>query len=186
MGKTLAVNEPAFKITSFDPLVAYLHVPEREYGHIAQGQPVGINIDALQGLRVIAAVTRVSPIVDPQTGTFKITVEISDAQRRIKPGMFGRISIVYDQHANVLQIPRSAIIEEAGATSVFVVEEDKAIRKFVQTAYSDRGMIEITSGLSDDDRVITTGQFGLKDDALVTIINAPDAADQEGDDAPTD
>jgi len=186
LGNTLAVNEAAFRITSFDPLVAYLHVPEREYRRIAQGQPVGIDIDALQGQRIIAAVTRVSPIVDPQTGTFKITIEISDEQRRIKPGMFGRISIVYDQHVNVLQIRRSAIIEEAGETAVFVVEDDKAIRKFVQTAYSDSGMIEITSGLSDNDRVITVGQIGLKDGALVTIINAPDAADQEGDDASAD
>jgi len=186
LGNTLAVNEPVFRITSFDPLVAYLHIPEREYRHIAQGQPVGIDIDALQGRRVIASVTRVSPIVDPQSGTFKITIEISDDQRRIKPGMFGRISIVYDQHVNVLQIPRSAIIEEDGATTVFVVEDDKAIRKVVQTAYSDRGMIEITSGLSDNDRVITTGQVGLKDDARVTIINAPDAAEQEVDDAPAD
>ena len=186
LGNTLAVNDPVFRITSFDPLVAYLHVPEREYRHIAEGQPVGIDIDALQGLRVIAAVTRVSPIVDPQTGTFKITIEISDDQRRIKPGMFGRVSIVYDQHVNVLQIPRSAILEEEGETTVFVVEDDKAIRKVVQTAYSDGGMMEITSGLSDDDRVITTGQIGLKDDALVTIINAPDAAEEEGDDAPAD
>ena len=183
LGNTLAVNERAFRITSFDPLVAYLHVPEREYRHIAQGQPVGIDIDALQGLRITAAVTRVSPIVDPQTGTFKITIEISDDQRRIKPGMFGRINIVYDQHVNVLQIPRSAIIEEAGETTVFVVEDDKALRKLVQTAYSDSGMIEITSGLSDNDRVITVGQVGLKEDSRVTIINAPDAADQEGDDA---
>ena len=185
-GNTLAVNDPVFRITSFDPLVAYLHVPEREYRHIAEGQPVGIDIDALQGLRVIAAVTRVSPIVDPQTGTFKITIEISDDQRRIKPGMFGRVSIVYDQHVNVLQIPRSAILEEDGETTVFVVEDEKAVRKVVQTAYSDGGMMEITSGLSDDDRVITTGQIGLKDDALVTIINAPDATEQEGDDAPVD
>jgi membrane fusion protein (multidrug efflux system) len=186
LGNTLAVNEPVFRITSFDPLVAYLHVPEREYRHIAEGQPVGIDIDALQGLRVIASVTRVSPTVDPETGTFKITIEISDDQRRIKPGMFGRISIVYDQHVNVLQIPRSAILEEDGETTVFVVEDDKAIRKVVQTAYSDGGMMEITSGLSDGDRVITTGQIGLKDEALVTIINAPDAAEQEGDDAPAD
>ncbi|MDH3415699.1 MAG: efflux RND transporter periplasmic adaptor subunit [Gammaproteobacteria bacterium] len=186
LGNTLAVNEPVFRITSFDPLVAYLHVPEREYRHIAEGQPVGIDIDALRGLRVIASVTRVSPIVDPETGTFKITIEISDDQRRIKPGMFGRISIVYDQHVNVLQIPRSAILEEDGETTVFVVEDDKAIRKVVQTAYSNAGMMEITSGLSDDDRVITKGQIGLKDDALVTIINAPDAAEQEGDDAPAD
>lgn len=186
LGNALAVNEPAFRITSLDPLVAYLHVPEREYRHITPGQPAGIDIDALQGQRVIASVTRVSPVVDPQTGTFKITIEISDEQRRIKPGMFGRINIVYDQHIGVLQIPRSSIVEEAGETAVFVVEDSKAVRKLVETAFSDSGMIEITSGLSDDDRVVTVGQVGLKNDALVTIINVPETADQEGDDATVD
>ena len=194
LGNTISANEPAFRVTSFDPLVAYLHIPEREYRHIAAGQPVAIEIDALQGQRIVASVTRVSPIVDPQTGTFKITVEISDDQRRIKPGMFGRISIVYDRHENVLQIPRSAIIEESGETSIFVVEDNKAIRKFVQTGYSSSGMVEITTGVMDDDRVVTVGQVGLKDDAIVTVINATDngVADVEqdagpvSDNAPTD
>ena len=174
LGNTISANEPAFRVTSFDPLVAYLHVPEREYRNIAKDQIVGIDIDALQGGPVIASVTRVSPIVDPQTGTFKITIEISDETRRIKPGMFGRISIVYDQHRNVLQIPRSAILEESGETSVFVVEDGKAVRKIVQTGYGDSGMIEITTVLDDDDQVITVGQVGLKDDAVVTVINAPE------------
>jgi membrane fusion protein (multidrug efflux system) len=184
-GNTIAVNEPAFRVTSFDPLVAYLHVPEREYRNIQKDQMVGIDIDALQGQRIVASVTRVSPIVDPDTGTFKITIEISDEQRRIKPGMFGRISIVYDQHSNVLQIPRSAIIEESSGTSVFVVEGDKAVRRDVSTGYSNSGMIEVTDGLTDDDRVVTVGQVGLKDDATVTIINAAEE-EQVSDDAPTD
>ena len=68
----------------------------------------------------MASVTRISPVVDPDTGTFKITIEIRDAERRIKPGMFGRMSIVYDVHENVLQIPRSAIVEDMGNQTVFV------------------------------------------------------------------
>jgi membrane fusion protein (multidrug efflux system) len=172
IGNTVAVNDPMFEVTSFDPLVAYLHVPEREYRNIHQGQPVGIDIDALAGERVIATVTRVSPVVDPETGTFKITIEIRDEQRRIKPGMFGRINIVYDQHTNVLQVPRSAILDDAGETSVFVVEQQNAARRPVQTGYSNSGMVEIIAGLEDGDRVITVGQIGLKDGALVTIINA--------------
>ena len=175
-GNTISTGEPVFRVTSFDPLVVYLHVPEREYRNIASDQLVRIDIDALQGHRIIASVTRVSPIVDPQTGTFKITIEISDDERRIKPGMFGRISIVYDQHANVLQVPRSAIIEESGETSVFVVEDNKAIRKVVKTGYSASGMIEISDGLADDDQIVTIGQIGLKDDAVVTVINPPDEA----------
>ena len=185
IGETVSVNDPLFEVTSLDPLVAYLHVPEREYRNIARDQLVGIDIDALAGERIVAAVTRVSPVVDPETGTFKITIEISDDRRRIKPGMFGRISIVYDQHVDVLQIPRSAIIEDSGETSVFVVEGDRAIRKTVNTGYSSGGMIEISAGIDDDDRIVTVGQVGLKDDAVVTIINAPEDV-QAGDNASTD
>ncbi len=185
LGNTISANDPVFRVTSFDPLVAYLHVPEREYRNIAKDQIVGIDVDALEGQRIIASVTRVSPIVDPQTGTFKITIEISDAERRIKPGMFGRISIVYDRHTNVLQIPRSAILEESGETSVFVIEDGKAIRRSVRTGYANSGMIEIASGLEDDDRVVTVGQAGLKEDAVVTVINEPEET-QVSDDAPTD
>ena len=189
-GNTIAIGEPVFRVTSLDPLVAYLFVPEREYRNIAKDQVVAIDIDALQNQRVIAAVTRVSPVVDPNTGTFKITIEISDEERRIKPGMFGRISIVYDQHENVLQVPRSAILEDADEISVFVVEENKAVRKIVETGYSNSGMVEITAGLDDDDLIVTMGQIGLKDEALVSVINGDgetaDEAQQLSDNAASD
>ena len=171
LGNTVQESEALFRVTSLDPLVTYLFVPEREYRRIRQGQPVGIEIDALPGERIIAEVTRISPIVDPETGTFKITIEISDPERRVKPGMFGRIAIVYDQRENALKIPRSALLEESLSTSVFVVEEGLAKRREVETGYSDRGMVEILGGLDDDDRVVTVGQIGLKSDSKVTIIN---------------
>ncbi|MGI9233527.1 MAG: efflux RND transporter periplasmic adaptor subunit [Woeseiaceae bacterium] len=179
LGNTLEVSDPVFSVTSLEPLVTYLHVPEREYRQIAPGQPVGIDIDALAGTRILAEVTRVSPVVDPDTGTFKITIEISDAERRIKPGMFGRMSIVYDRRENALQVPRSAVVEEMGTTSVFVVEDNVAIRKSVKTGFSNDGRMEIVDGLVDGDRVVTVGQVGLKPDAEVSVINAPDAESEE-------
>jgi membrane fusion protein (multidrug efflux system) len=179
IGNTIKVGDPLYRVTGLDPLVAYLHIPEREYRQITAGQPVAIDIDALANQRILAAVTRVSPIVDPATGTFKITIEIRDAERRIKPGMFGRMSIIYDRHENVLQIPRSAIVEELGTESVFVVEDGKAVRKSVTTGYSENGLIEIVDGLTDSDNVITVGQAGLKPDADVTVINAPDDAEPQ-------
>lgn len=196
LGNTLAVSDPAFRVTGFDPLVSYLHVPEREFSKIAFGQVVGIEIDALPGAPVLANVTRVSPIVDPLTGTFKVTIEISDESRRIKPGMFARIGIVYDSRENAMQVPRSAIVEELGETSVFVVEDNKAVRKDVDIGYSDRGMIEILAGVEDSDQVVVIGQLGLKDGADVNVINASgdedsslaNSADAAGDedDATTD
>ena len=189
LGNTVKVGDPLFRVTSLDPLVAYLHVPEREYRRIAAGQPVGINIDALGDQKIVATVTRVSPVVDPATGTFKITIEISDEQRRIKPGMFGRISVVYDKHENALQVPRSAVVEDIGETSVFVVEDGKALRRRVVTGFGEEGMIEIVDGLTDTDSVVTLGQVGLKDESKVTVINAPDQQEEEEErteDAPAD
>ena len=198
LGNTISEGDALFKVTSLDPLVAYLHVPEREYRHISPGQPVGIEIDALADETIVAAVSRVSPIVDPQTGTFKITVEIVDKTRRIKPGMFGRIGVIYDVHENALQIPRSAIIEDQGAASVFVIDGDRATRRPVSTGFSNRGMVEITNGLQDGEQVVTVGQGSLKQDSRVTVINrsgdtalAADAnetgdAQQEPDDASAD
>ncbi|MEJ2255399.1 MAG: efflux RND transporter periplasmic adaptor subunit [Woeseiaceae bacterium] len=171
VGNTIRVGDPMFRVTSFDPLVAYLHVPEREYRRISPGQPVAIDIDALAGQRMLASVTRVSPVVDPDTGTFKITIEIRDEQRRIKPGMFGRMNVVYDTHENVLQVPRSAIVEDMGNETVFVVEDGKAVRRIVQTGYGNEGMVEITEGLDETDAVVTIGQAGLKPDATVTVVN---------------
>lgn len=178
LGNTIEQGEAVFRVTSLDPLVAYLFVPERQYRKIKSGQPVGIEIDALPGERIIASVTRVSPIVDPDTGTFKISIEIRDQAQRVKPGMFGRIAIVYDQRSNALKIPRTALIEGAAGTSVFVVEDGVAKRRRVETGYSDRGMVEILTGLEDDDEIITLGQVGLKEDSVVTVINRPSEGEQ--------
>lgn len=172
LGNTIKAGEPVFRVTGFDPLVAYMFVPEREFRQIATGQPVHISIDALQGDPVVATVTRISPVVDPNTGTFKITIELHGAEHRIKPGMFGRMSIVYDKHENVLQVPRSAIIETASDTYVFVVEDGVGLRRSIETGFSGNGMVEITSGLSGDEYVITVGHIGLKNEAKVVVINA--------------
>lgn len=181
LGNTISIGEPAFRVTGLDPLVAYLHVPEREYRHIEAGQPVGIQIDALSDDPIVAAVSRVSPIVDPQTGTFKITIEIFDKDRRIKPGMFGRISVVYDVHENALQIPRSSLVEETDTMSVFVVEDGAAVRKVVTTGYGNKGMIEITSGIKDGELVVTVGQVSLKQDSKVTVINQAETGEAAAD-----
>ncbi len=175
IGNTIDVNAETFEVTSLEPLVSYLHVPEREFRRIDPNQTASIDVDALQGARFDATVARVSPIVDPDTGTFKITIEVSDPTRRLKPGMFGRINIVYDSHLNVLQIPRSAIIEEAGSNTVFVVSGEIAEKREIQTGYAEGGNIEVLSGLDDDDEIVFVGHTNLKDGSKVAVIE-PTAA----------
>jgi membrane fusion protein (multidrug efflux system) len=171
VGNTIEIGAPTFQITSLEPLVSYLHVPEREYRRIEPGQTASIAVDALQGTRFTGAVARISPIVDPLTGTFKITVEVSDSSRRLKPGMFGRITVVYDKRENVLQIPRNAIIQEAGEPAVYVVDGETAQRRVVRTGYIEGGRIEIVEGLTDDEQFVLVGQTGLRDGSKVSVIS---------------
>ncbi|MDX1403340.1 MAG: efflux RND transporter periplasmic adaptor subunit [Woeseiaceae bacterium] len=178
LGNTIDVNAPTFHITSLEPLISYLHVPEREYRRIDPGQEVSIHVDALTGEKFTGVVSRVSPIVDPATGTFKITIEVSDSSRRLKPGMFGRIDIVYDMHRNALQIPRSAIIEEAGQPAVYVVAGDIAERRPIRTGYAEGGRIEVLDGLSESEVFVVVGQTSLRNGSKVSIINPADSADE--------
>lgn len=183
LGNTIEANAPTFKVTSLEPLISYLHVPEREYRRIGRGQIATINIDAMPGPGFEGIVARISPVVDPLTGTFKITIEVSDPSRRLKPGMFGRISIVHDMHANALQIPRSAVVEESGQTTVFVVKGSVAERRTIVTGFAEGGQVEIVKGLQDGELVVTVGQTSLKNGSNVSVINEPmqgaQAADNE-------
>lgn len=178
-GNTVSEGDVLYRVTSFDPLAAYMFVPEREYQRIDPGKPVAIQVDALGDTPIAASVTRVSPVVDPETGTFKITIEIDGSDLRIKPGMFARIGIVYETRENALRIPRSALLDSEEGNAVYVIEDGRANRRAVETGYSDRGMIEIVSGLDDGELVVTVGQSGLKEGAAVSVINGPALPSQQ-------
>ena len=86
-------------------------------------------------------------------------------------------------HAQALQVPRSAIIDEAGETFVFVVEDAKALRRPITTGYSNNGHIEIIDGLAGDEKIVVVGQAGLKDGSRVSIINVADAEESSASNA---
>ena len=121
-GNLIQINQSLFRIDDFDPLLAVLNVPERELTTMRPGQTVSMHVDALPGVQFEGAVARVSPVVDAETGTFRVTTEFRDATQRLKSGMFGRVDVVYDQRADALVVPREALIEGDAEAAVFVLE----------------------------------------------------------------
>lgn len=173
-GNTISVNEPAFQVTELDPLIAYIHIPEREFRRLEKGQAADLSLDAIPGLRFQALVQRISPIVDPATGTFKVTMEVPDQGGRLKPGMFGRFNIVWDRRENVLLVPRIAIDDDDASESVFVVADGKAERRPVRTGYTRGSQVEIVDGLNGDEEVVVIGQSGLRDGVKVEVVRRGD------------
>lgn len=170
-GNMVATHAPTFRLTDFDPLLAVMHVPERELNKLRKGQRAELRLDALYGEVFTGVIKRISPIVDPTTGTFKVTIEVRDRSRQLKPGMFGRIRIVYDTHAEVLLVPKEAILAEDDESAVYVVRDSMAYRQVVETGYSNDAYMEIISGIEAGDVIITTGQNSLRDSSKVEVIN---------------
>ena len=170
VGNTIKPNDPTFTVTDLDPLLAYVHVPEKEFRRIAPGQSADVIVDALGGEHFVGDISRISPTVDPTTGTFRARVEVTDQSRRLKPGMFARVNIVYERRQQALQLPRTAIIDADGQQSVYVVAGGKAQQKVIRTGLANGGWIEVLEGLEGNERVVTVGQAGLRSGTPVKIV----------------
>lgn len=170
-GNMIGTDQEVFKITDFDPILAILKVPEHEMSKIQKGQQALIQVDAVQNKTFEGHVLRVSPVVDPETGTFEVTVAVKDDTKQLKPGMFGRVQIVYDTRQNALTIPKNAVISEDGLNSVYVIKNNLAYRKNIRTGYTNGNNIEIVDGLAPSDTVVTIGQSSLQDSAMVEIVS---------------
>ena len=120
-GNLVQINQSLFHIVDFDPLLGVLNVPERELNILKPGQPVSMSVDALPGQRFPGVIERVSPVVEAASGTFRVTCRFNATLQTLKPGMFGRIDVVYDRKQDALTIPRGALIEEDGETAVYLI-----------------------------------------------------------------
>ena len=168
-GNLVVLNAPVYRIVNTQELEAVMNVPEREMALIKAGMPVRMIVDAIAGETFEGKVDRVSPVMDSGSGTFRVTSSF-DGKHVLRPGMFGRIEIIYDQRDNVLTIPRSALLDDESDPSVSVVRNDKAVRVNVKLGYSNGEIAEVVSGLKAGDRVITAGKVAVRDGAAVTII----------------
>jgi len=171
VGNTIKPNDPTFRVTNLDPLVAYVHVPEKEFRKLAAGQSVDVQVDALGGERFAARIARISPTVDPQTGTFRAEIEVPDTTRHLKPGMFARINVVYERRDEALQLPQAAIVDADGEQSVYVVVGGKAQQRRIKTGLVNNGWVEVVQGLKGDERVVVVGQAGLKTGTSVKVVD---------------
>ncbi len=175
-GETVTAGQRVFRISDFDPLLCNIAVPERDLTRVSPGQIARIRVEAFPGEEFEGRVLRVSPVVDPATGTIRVTLEVN-RQGRLSPGMFANVRLVTDVRENALIMPRRALSLESLADTVFVVEEGLAVRRTVTLGYDEEDRVEVTEGLQAGDRVIVIGQDGLTDATPVQILAGPGAAD---------
>ena len=168
-GNFVQINSPIIRIVDSAQLEATLNVPEREIAKLKPGQAVTLQVDALPGKPFNGTVDRVAPVVDNGTGTFRVVTTFS-GEDALQAGMFGRLSINYDQRADALVVPRNALLEDGGKPAVFVVRDGKAVRTELALGYDDAGFIEVRNGLQQGDEVVIAGKAALREGSAVQVI----------------
>lgn len=174
-GNLVQINTPIFRIVDTSRLEATLNVPERDIELLRAGQPVSMTVDALPGKTFSGRIDRIAPVVDAGSGTFRVICAF-DAGGLLQPGMFGRIGIAYDQRANALVVPRSAILEDDAQPAVFVVRGGKAARVAIKLGYMDGEWAEVLDGIKEGEQVVVAGKAALRDGSAVKVIGAGAAA----------
>ena len=174
-GNLIALNAPVFRIVNNAHLEGVLNAPEREMSRLKAGLPLRMVVDAVPGKVFVGTVDRVSPVMDSSSGTFRVVCAFDNAPE-LRPGMFGRIEVVYDQRQDALTVPRVALIEDEGEPAVYVVKGNKAQRRAVQIGYSNGEFAEIRSGLKEGDQVVTAGKVAIRDGTEVQVIDTAGAS----------
>ena len=172
LGAHVTPSAQLFEIMDVTPLLARIFIPSNRIGNVAEGQEIKLRLDSID-TELMGTTRLVSPIVDPETGTIKITAEIKDYPSGTRPGDFAEAQIITDRRENTMLVPSVAVFEENGREILYIVEDGKAVRKPVVVGYIEGGNSEIIRGITPDDLIVIKGQRNLREGIPVEILEGP-------------
>lgn len=170
LGDRIQPSDKLFTIINTEEMIAVVYVPEKEIETISKGQQADITSSHLKREKFPGWIKRVSPAVDPQSGTFKVTVGVRNTKNRLRPGMFVNVFIITNTHKNAVLIPKTAIIYENENMNVFVVRDSIAQKIALKVGFQNHEKVEALSDIKEGEKVIVVGQAGLKDSTRVKIV----------------
>jgi membrane fusion protein (multidrug efflux system) len=179
LGDQVQINQELFEIIDFDSIVARIFVPEKHLPEMRTGLPARISAQSTAADDHRGAVKRIAPIVDPRSGTVKVTIDVG-AQAGLRPGMYVDVELVTATHSDAVLVPKRALVYDSDQIFVYRLGEEKRVeRVFIQPRLSDKHYVEPVEGLGSGDRVVVAGQAGLKEGALVSLPGEEEKADDE-------
>jgi len=117
-----------------------------------------------------AKVYAIEPRIDQQTRNITIRALYNNSSTNIYPGSFAKVELTANKKQSTYMIPTEAVIPELKGKKVFVCRDGKAIPVKVETGTRTDAKIEILTGLTAGDTVITTGMMSLKPEASVKVL----------------
>lgn len=169
-GALLQVNEPIVSVLDNNPLVAVVHVIERDYPKVKLGQEAVVTTDAYPARSFAGTIVRMAPLLRESSRQARVELETPNPEYLLKPGMFVRVQVEFARHENATLAPLPALVRRNGKEGVFIVDIGNLKARFVPvtTGIINGELAEITepqiSGL-----VVTMGNHLLEDGSDIVL-----------------
>jgi RND family efflux transporter MFP subunit len=156
--------QPLLEVANLDEVELYANLPSEQLSQVRVGETVTIVPDAYAGQSFHGTVVAIAPAIDATTNAALARIRVPNPQRLLKVGMFAQARVVVEDHPGVLVVAPSAIVrDESGEAAVYVVTGDTAERTPVKIGIETPDAVEVASGVSEGQSVLTSAIHGLGD-----------------------
>ena len=124
-------------------------------------------VDAYPGEDFTGAITKISPVLDSATRSVPIEITVSNADHRLKSGMYAKARLIIAQNAKMAVVPKEALVGRGDSQFVFVVRDGKAEMRTIKVAVRQGSQAGLSEGVSEGDMVVIMGQQRLSDGIAV-------------------
>jgi len=153
--------EPIVEVANLDHVEIAAAIPADHLGRVGIGQRAEVTSDAYAGRAFEGEIIAIAPAVDSATNTALARICLANTGRLLKIGMFAQAQIGVSERKNVLTVPPSAVSKGEAAAAVYVVSGAIATRTKVTLGLETSEAVEIASGLTEGQKVLTSAIHGL-------------------------
>ena len=165
-GMQVAPGTTLFRIADLSAVWIYADVPEGQAGSVAPGSTAEVRVAAYPDEVFKGEVSTILPEVAAATRTLRARLEIANPGRLLRPGMYVRVFLQSASDEPTLVVPQEAVIATGRRTVVVVASDDNTYQPVDVTLGRSSGAdVEVTSGLSEGQKVVASGQFLLDSEA---------------------
>lgn len=183
-GDIATTGTVAFTIANLVGFETRLFLPMQDWVDVTVGLPVDLQMSNREQTIARGVISRISPQLDPETGLGEVVVSLVDVSSSVRQGVLAESRITLETRENRIVIPRTAMIENVETYiepetntvelrrnySVFVAQGDTiAVRKDLSLGLEQGERVEVSGGLETGQKIIVTGQSGLRDGARIRI-----------------
>ena len=176
VGQVVSAGTPVIHVAQLSELEVVVAIPENNLDAISHASDVSIRLWAASKDAIPGKLREISPIADPATRTFSAKVSILSTSAKvvssIKMGMTANVQFSVNTPTPFIKVPLSALLQEKGATHVWLVENGMVKLAAVQIGGVSGNDLLLTSGVSAGQTLVTAGVHLLKNGQHVSILEA--------------